>query len=290
MNQQELANRARSRGIAKSILIDSSSYAYWLYPANHNDAKVIVFVHGYRGNHRGLEAIAGALEDYEIIIPDLPGFGLSSEIAEHSISGYSNWLAVFIEAVCAGREINLLGHSFGSIVVGNLATRANLRSVILINPVSAPALKGPRAALSLVAKSFYSMANALPEALGDKLLRLPISVRIMSEILAKTKNANLRAWIHKQHEENFSDFSSVRVAVEGYKASIGNNLGDYAKSIKPETLLIAGEWDDITSVEQQREVAKRYPNSTLRIVPKVGHLIHYEAPAEAADLIRTFLS
>jgi pimeloyl-ACP methyl ester carboxylesterase len=289
MIQELLVKKAHSRQQIHSVSLSGSSYAYWQYAGNNPSSKLLIFVHGYRGNHRGLEAIAGALEDYEIIIPDLPGFGLSSEIRDHSIEGYTLWLKQFLSALETDKPINLLGHSFGSIVVGNLARTQNLDSVILINPVSAPALAGPRAALTLLARAFYYLSWILPENLGVRLLKLPLSVQIMSSVMAKTKNSELRSWIHQQHLNNFSDFSSVRVAVEGYKASVSNNLSDYAQQIEQRTLLIAGELDDITSLAKQETASKLYPNAELRVIPKVGHLIHYEAPEQAAKLIREFL-
>jgi pimeloyl-ACP methyl ester carboxylesterase len=289
MIQQSLIEKAQARKKMHSVLINGSSFAYWQYASSSPNAKLLVFVHGYRGNHRGLEAIAGALGDYEIIIPDLPGFGLSSEITDHSIEGYVSWLGKFLEATKNDKPINLLGHSFGSIVVGNLARTQKLDSVILINPVSAPALAGPRAALTFLARAFYGISWMLPEKVGVRLLKLPLSVQIMSSVMAKTKSKELRSWIHKQHLDNFSDFSSVRVAVEGYRASVASNLTDYAAQISQRTLLIAGEKDDITSLSMQESASKLYPNAELKVIPEVGHLIHYEAPVQAAKLIRDFL-
>ena len=289
MKQQTLVEKAQARATEQSASLNGSSFAYWRYQAKSPDAKLIVFIHGYRGNHRGLEAIAGALAEYEIIIPDLPGFGLSSEIDNHSIEGYASWLEDFLTSIGRQKPINLLGHSFGSIIVGNIARTQKLDSVILINPVSAPALAGPRAALTLLARTFYGISSMLPEGLGARLLRLPISVQIMSSVMAKTKNKQLRTWIHKQHLDNFSDFSSVRVAVEGYKASVSNNLRNYAGQIDKRTLIIAGELDDITSLPEQESALKLYPNAQLKVIPGVGHLIHYEAPEAAAKLIKEFL-
>lgn len=73
-----LAKRALDRSKAHSIQVLDTATRYWSYPSSNPNAKVIIFIHGYRGNHHGLEAIAGALEDFHVIIPDLPGFGEST--------------------------------------------------------------------------------------------------------------------------------------------------------------------------------------------------------------------
>jgi pimeloyl-ACP methyl ester carboxylesterase len=114
-------------------------------------------------------------------------------------------------------------------------------------------------------------------------------VRIMSEVLAKTKEPKLRNWIHQQHEQNFSDFADRRVAVEGYYASLSKSVVSFAAQIPNRTLLIAGELDDITTLEDQQRAAALFSAAKLEVIPDVGHLIHYEAPAEAAALIAAFI-
>lgn len=54
-------------------------------------------------------------------------------------------------------------------------------------------------------------------------------------------------------------------------------------------LLIAAERDDLGSVAGQRTLAGLMPDAELHVLPGVGHLVHYEAPAEAAALITDFL-
>jgi pimeloyl-ACP methyl ester carboxylesterase len=107
--------------------------------------------------------------------------------------------------------------------------------------------------------------------------------------MAKTKDRNLRSWIHKQHLSNFSDFASVRVATEGYDASISSNLSVMAPSITTRVQIIAAQLDDITAIDVQREVVKLYPRAKLVEIKNVGHLVHYEAPEQAARFISAFI-
>jgi pimeloyl-ACP methyl ester carboxylesterase len=111
----------------------------------------------------------------------------------------------------------------------------------------------------------------------------------MSSVMAKTADRSLRRWIHKQHLDNFSDFASVKVAAEAYDASISTDLSKMAYLITSPVLIIAAVLDDITSIQVQRDVAETYPNATVVELPNVGHLVHYEAPAEAAIHISAFV-
>jgi pimeloyl-ACP methyl ester carboxylesterase len=247
-------------------------------------------IHGYRGNHRGLEAIVGGLVNFRVIVPDLPGFGESEQLqSRHSLDSYANWLENFLNQLGITSQANLVGHSFGTLVVGKYASTRLCRSIVLINPVSAPALKGPRAFLTRITSLFYHLSNLLPESIGGWLLKSPVAVMIMSSVMAKTKDRVLRSWIHKQHLSNFSDFASVRVATEGYDASISTDLSAMASSITSPVLVVAAELDDITAIDRQREVVKHYPTARLVEIDSVGHLVHYEAPQQAARHIASFV-
>jgi pimeloyl-ACP methyl ester carboxylesterase len=289
----QLALAASRRGHARLQTIDGELTKYWFYPAKTTAAKTIIFIHGYRGNHRGLEAIAGALEDFEIFIPDLPGFGASAPLnGEHSIAHYSQWLDKFIQGLNLSAKPILLGHSFGTIVCSHFAA-TNPRSIsklVLVNPVSAPALEGPKAGLTKIAILFFWLAAKLPVTTADWLLKSWPMVRGMSIVMTKSKDKTLRAWVHRQHDDNFNDFAELRVAIEGYHASISSCVADFAASFEMPTMFIAGDRDDITSVaQQQKTFAKvKASESRLEVIHSVGHLTHYETPERVADLIRSF--
>lgn len=250
----------------------------------------LLMIHGYRGNHRGLEAIAAGLSNFRILIPDLPGFGESDPLAtNHSVDNYSHWLGKFVEQIGISGNLQLVGHSFGTLIVGKYATNNSVKSVSLVNPVSKPALTGPRSALTKLTRVYYALASALPEVIGQWLLRSSLAVMIMSVVMAKSEDKALRRWIHSQHLNNFSDFASVRVATEGYEASISTDLSTLAPHISSPVLIVAAEKDDITDIGSQREVALTYPNAVIREIHGVGHLVHYEAPDQAARFIAEFV-
>ncbi len=290
MLSRDLSLSASSRAIRHTINVDGIESVYYEYPATTQTSITLVMIHGYRGNHRGLEAIAAGLSRYRVLIPDLPGFGESAPLNQtHSVKAYSDWLHNFIEALGLVDQTHLMGHSFGSLVVGYYATQHTTKSVTLVNPVSTPALEGPQAALTNLTKIYYLLATLAPRFAGEWLLRNKIAVMVMSVVMAKTKNKDLRRWIHKQHLSNFSDFASVKVAVEGYDASISMDLSKLADQISAPVLVVAANLDDITDIESQRRVSSLYQKLTYREIEGVGHLVHYEAPEQASAFISQFL-
>jgi len=287
---QQLAADALNRAQASTVSIEGRVTAYWTYPAAKETAETLILVHGYRGNHHGLEAIAGALPQYNLVIPDLPGFGLSEPFeGKHSVAAYTHWLQEFVATVAPNAKA-VLGHSFGSIIVASSAASWLGKPIILVNPVATFKTSGVRAALEGSVGLFYWLGGNLPEQIGTAALKLPAMVRAMSEVLTKTRNPGLRGWIHKQHAENFSSFALRRVATEAYLASTGKNVTGYARNIHQPTLLLIGELDDITSVADQKRNKKLFESATLKQIDGVGHLIHYETPKLAADYITEFVS
>ena len=292
LESADLASRALARSIPETIQVLDTVTSYWRYPSKDKNSKTIIFIHGYRGNHHGLEAIAGALEDFNIIIPDLPGFGRSTPFAgNHSIANYVLWLDSFIKALQLKEKPVLLGHSFGSIISAAFASDSNaIEKLILENPVSAPALKGPNAPLTKIAQGFFALAEKLPLKSGEWLLKSWPMVRGMSIVMTKSRNRKLRTWVHAQHDNNFNDFANRRVIIEGYRASISTDVSEFASAFKVPTLLIIGSRDDITSPKQQFAMAQKIqvPHAISQHMG-VGHLTHYEVPAEVANDIRRFV-
>lgn len=269
-----------------------SQTRYWSY-GPPDATTTIIAVHGFRGDHHGLEPVVAQLRGIRIISPDLPAFGESTPFQgrKHSIDSYALWLREFVTALGLSQPPVILGHSFGSIVVAaSVDAGLDAPQLILINPIAAPALAGPKAILTWLTVAYYGAAQALPERAGRALLASPVIVRFMSSVMATTKDRRLRRWVHDQHDRYFSSFSSATTLAEGFQASISANVKAFRKSLTMPTLLIGAEHDPITTVHALRSLAEGMPGEhRLHILPDVGHLIHYERPAEAAAAIVDFL-
>ncbi|MGN8025725.1 alpha/beta fold hydrolase [Microbacterium sp. 22242] len=263
--------------------------AYWVY--GPEDAAITVLaVHGFRGEHHGLEPVVAYLPGVRFIMPDLPGFGETAPLPDrtHDLGAYAEWLTAFSAAVAPGAVV--LGHSFGSIVASAAVARGlPTPRLILVNPIGAPALEGPKAVLTRLAILYYGLGARLPESAGTELLRNRIIVRAMSIAMAKTADPALRRFVHDQHDTYFSRFADRGMLREAFVTSVSHDVREFAPVISVPTLLVAAQRDDITPIEAERALATLFPDATLVEIAHVGHLIHYEAPAEAAAAIRRFL-
>jgi len=278
---------------AHTLAVFGSDTRYWEY-GDPDSPTTVVMVHGFRGDHHGLEAVVAQLQGLRIISPDLPGFGESAAFATgpHSIDAYAAWLAEFLRLLALPGRLVVLGHSFGSIVVSAAAAAPGglpAQDLVLVNPIAAPALSGPRGALTRLAVFYYWLAARLPERVGFGLLRNRVIVRVMSITMAKTPSRARRRWIHNQHDRYFSAFADRTVVLQAFRASVSHDVSEYAAAIRTRTLLIAAEKDDITPVAAQVRLRALFADAQLRVLPGVGHLIHYEVPEDAASALRSFL-
>ncbi len=275
--------------VRHEVVVAGGTTVYWEYGPADADVTVIA-VHGFRGEHHGLEPVLAFLPEARVISPDLPGFGETNPVAGRSydLDAYVSWLTEFAAAVAPGAVI--LGHSFGSIVA-SAAVAAGLETprLILINPIGAPALEGPKGIMTRLAVLYYSLGARLPERPGTALLRNRLIVRVMSIAMAKTSDPQLRRFIHDQHDTYFSRFADRDVLRDAFVTSVSHDVSEFAGAISTPTLLIAAQRDDITPIEVERELAAGFADATLVEIAEVGHLIHYETPAEAAGAIRRFL-
>jgi len=276
----------------------------------------VLLVHGFRGDHHGLEIIANYLlkliPNVSIISPDLPGFGRSADLPENAqggdnINAYVAWLNDFVKHTNPAREdaqplpLHLVGHSFGSIVTSAFAAAHpnSLALLSLINPISEPALEGSQRVASRLASLYYRAGAALPEKIGYLLLRSQLITRASSEVMMRTKDKAMRRFINGQHAAYFGSFGSRRGVLSAYEASITHTAAEYAAAIRVPVQMLVAEDDDLGTPETARAMyatlsSRNLPASSsgarerLDMIPEVGHLIHYETPRRAAELIADF--
>jgi pimeloyl-ACP methyl ester carboxylesterase len=280
----------------RTIAVDGTLQRCWDFPAVPGEpaGPPIFMVHGFRGDHHGLLRIVEALPRHRVLVPDLPGFGSGQPLpGKHDVGAYAGFAAAALTSrmLGLGPDTIVLGHSFGSIIASRVAAEHPelLSELILVNPICEPALEGPKAITSKAAELYYLAAARLPEPLGMALLQHPVIVRGMSIFMAKTRDRGLRHWIHGQHAAYFSAFANRDVVLDAFRASISTTVRDSAAQLAMPVLLIAAERDDLGSVAGQQRLAALIPDAELQVLPGVGHLVHYEAPGEAAGLISDFL-
>ena len=277
-------------GREHTVEVEGTTTHWWDYSAKPT-ARTLVMIHGFRGDHHGLQLFADALSEFRVVIPDIPVFGASSGWPDGvvSLDRYGSWLRAFL-ATTANDSAIVIGHSFGSLIVAHAMRGKRTLPVVLINPISQRALSGSNRFTTAIASLWYSLGGWLPERVGSAWLGNPLFVRLMSVMLTKSRNPRLRAWIHDQHAQYFSLYSDRNSLIGAFTASTSASVADFAADIAAPVLLIAADRDDITPLSAQVAVHQQFPNAELHVLSDVGHLVHYERPIESAQAIRDFLT
>lgn len=265
----------------------------------------LLFIHGFRGDHHGLQFIAESIKGRQSFIPDLPGFGQTPPLpGDQTLETYTSFvsgLADWIKEKTDQYPV-LVGHSFGSIVAAHAVAAGsgsaaavgakgtgNSAPLVLINPIVSLPDRGPGRLLTLAVDNYYRIAESAPEKVGNFLLKNRPTVRLMSEAMATSRDRDTRRFIHDQHQQHFSSFSDRKSLADAYRVSTHHTVREVEKQLTMPVLVISGRADAIASPRATHEFVKRLPNIEHHEFPRVGHLVHYERPAETAHHIEDWL-
>lgn len=203
----------------------------------------------------------------------------------------SNWtierFASELDAIRAAldlQEFHLLGHSWGGIVANAYAARrpAGLRSLILQGaPLSARAF----------AASLRTLLAALPDGLGDVILRADRGEKVDDDLLAKATEAfgKRHLWrtstaaigtAYMQGTPDDRGDALAKAMTGGQGSRFGGRLADFddealLDKISVPTLLLCGEFDIMTPAVT-RELLPRLRRGTFAEIPAAGHMIQFD--------------
>lgn len=276
----------------KTVVVSHGKIHYWTY--NHDKKTTILMVHGFRGTHHGLEKLIEQLPEFRIIVPDMPGFGDTPAMKnhKHTVENYSEMLREFIPKIGLKKPI-LFGHSMGTIIVADMIANSPkiTERAVFVNPVAARPTEGFGAVKIAPGIAYHHLAGRyLPERIGTAILRNKTLFLIGSATMTKTKDKELRKWIHWNHITYMKRFSDRRTLLEAYDSSSNTTIRDYVTKLEVPILMVAGRKDDIAPIKTQRSLAALLKNAELIELDNVGHIIHYEQPAEAGTEIKRFLA
>jgi len=124
------------------------------YLRTHNGKPPMILIHGFQVDGRMWLRTALHLEsDYDLIMPDVRGHGLSSPIPSNlTVDTLSDDMVALINALNLSEPPVVVGHSMGADIAARLAVKADVKQVILVDP-----------ALKNFMKSMPTIGDTLPE-------------------------------------------------------------------------------------------------------------------------------
>jgi len=237
--------------------------------------QVIIILHGWGSSSEHWIPVKNILErgGYQVFVPDLPGFGENPPPSKPwEIDDYVEWVKEFCEKQNLS-QIFLIGHSFGGGITSKFAAKYPKKVSLLV--LIAPAIVRQKKlkqyiyfVLSKIGKLIFSLPIlSFLQPLAKKLLYRFLGVSDYYKLFIK-KEPNMK---------------------ETFKKIIKEDLQKFLPQIKSKTLVIWGEKDKITPLNDAYLVHKGIPDSDLKIIPEVGHIPYSQVPEKLAEIILRFL-
>ncbi|GLU37331.1 alpha/beta fold hydrolase [Pseudomonas sp. NBRC 100443] len=253
----------------------------WCYLDSGGDGEAVLLVHGYAANKESWLKLATRLrgQGYRLLLPDLPGFGMSPPAADadYSIPAQTQRLRDFVRALGAG-PLHLVGHSMGGYVAGNYAASfaEDLASAYLVAPAGAeagvPVLVQQRAASEgrnpLIVDSLESFRATMA--------------------LAMVRPPRVPACLVQMIVERERPLRVLREIQADFWGSVP--LSESLRGCEVPLRILWGERDRILPVASARALLAAMPSASLRLLPDVGHIPPLEAADELARDLVQFLS
>ncbi len=243
------------------------------------EGKTIVFVHGLSDSLAYWKVLSENLKnDYQTLIYDLRGHGESSDDDRNTtIDLYQEDLYQLLKSLNIENAV-FVGLSLGGNVILNLAVNhpemVNGLVVMSSFPEHDEKLKN----------IFDDFDNAIDEGFVeffDTILPYTLPDDILEE--------------HKELLENVKVEAAKTANIEGIKKGInagyGFNLTDKLNEINAPTLVIAGEEDNLTTLDIQRKISDNIQDSELIVLEKTKHNILIGRNIEKVlNIINDFMS
>lgn len=255
--------------IEKKVFIKDIEVSYKLFGDNSlvQSSKSLLVLHGWGSNSGRWQQVAELLaqKGIQVIIPDLPGFGLTHEpTTAWNLDNYVDFLNEFSEKVPElGREFYLMGHSFGGSIAVKFTVKHNqkIKKLFLVSAACVRKVK-------LSKKIFY---------------RLSKIVKVFSFVPGYTlaRKAFYKFILRK------SDYPHVKEGImkETYIKVVSEDLSWRLPFIKVPTIIMWGDKDTSTPLADAEIINQKIRNSKLIIVPNAKHSLQLEVPEVLAQKI-----
>ena len=251
----------------KKVIINQLSVNYKTF----GHGRPVLILHGWGvGSDSWVEAaVLLAQVNYKIIVPDMPGFG-KSEVPKTAwkVDDYVEWVKDFAEELKLDNFV-LLGHSFG----GQVATKFAAiypKKVDKLVLCAAAVIRKPRLDSRQRLAKFLARGKVLFQNIPFGIY--PVLRKIVYRVAGTRDYAQLRG-----------------VMAQTFLNVVSESVLDSAKIIAAPTLIVWGEKDAETPIEDAHEISRQIINSKLITIHGAGHKLHRTHAQELANIIMSNL-
>ena len=231
------------------------------------DGEPLVYLHG-AGTAFGFEHLLPLAEQFRLVVPHHPGFGLSAD--DPSVDSLHDYVLHYLDLLdrLGIERFLLVGESMGGCIASWLAIEQaeRVRRLVLQSPFGLRVHEHPSVDVFTI-----------PDE------ELPAHLVADQSLFGDTSAPPPPEFLTERYREATS---FARVA---WKSPYDRKLPRWLHRISAPTLLLWGEEDRLHPVGQAAAWAELIPDATVKTFPGVGHLPTVETP-EAVTAVAEFLS
>jgi len=231
--------------------------------------RVVVILHGWGDNSKSWLGLSKSLsKKFDVIIPDLPGFGGSQlPTSAWGLNDYGVFVSNFLNKINAQGVYCVIGHSNG----GAIAIRSVAQKIIITDKLV-----------------LLSSAGIRGESKGRlKVLRYAAKTgKLLTSPLPESSKNKLRA---KAYKTIGSDMFVAENLQETFKRIVTDDVRSDAKMINLPTLIVYGENDQQTPLRFGEIFHELIAHSSLEVLTETGHFLQLDRPKEVEEAIEGFI-
>jgi len=264
-----------ARLLPQRIKSDDAEIAYWTL----GDGPPVVLLHPFPAHHEFWLPVATALANrYRLILPDLRGHG-ESGVGEGpaTMEKHAADTARVMDDADVGRA-PLIGVSIGGYVLFEFwrKYRGRVAALGLCNTKAPADGAEARTARLQAAKDVLERGT---EPFFETMIP-----RLLGKTTRETRPDLVDGALRMMRKMSPDDVAQVQRGMAERPDSV-----EGLKTINVPTLVVTGDEDMLTGINEAELIRQNITGSQLRVIPKAGHYSPWEQPEEATKLLRQFL-
>lgn len=238
--------------------------------ARRGDGPTLVLLHGFPLDHHLWDEVAALLDDtFDVIIPDLRGFGNSTMVdVPHSMDDYASDVASLLDQLNI-KKAAIVGHSMGGYVALAFA-RLYPDRVSGLGLVSSQVLSdAPERKEGRYKSAADVEANGIDSVVEAMTPKFTTDEKLQSYARSSMERQQPAAYI-----------GALRAMAE--RADSTPLLSSFHFPV----VIIHGDADSLIPIDRAREVKAALPQANLVEIPGAGHMPMMEAKAKTAEALK----
>ncbi len=256
----------------QTLIIEGRPAKYWI----GGSGKPLVLLHGSLGDARQhwLPCFEVLSSHFQIVAPDLPGFGISAPLSMPSYQNYLSWLKLLFDMLNIGGPLLMMGNSFGAELSRFFAAENTgyVSRLVLID------------------------GGAIVDTPGcvKPILRLPGLSSAVFNIIRKRAYSfdGLKRSIYDEKKITPEFAANAQAASIGFVAALRQIAMMAPPSLRTPTcltLVVWGEHDRLSPVENGQKVAAEISGAKFVVIERAAHMPQIERPDEFHRVVLPFL-